>query len=179
MIKFIKDQPGVFITLLYLYMSIVGLLYQYFHLKCFETNILNYATSSDFLMAFGRAIPYVCALLILHALVLIKDILFNQRHAEGNTFRERCVYLISKTNGLEVLILAFCLPLFSAYVGHLNGKTLSNHKKILISSKVAEELNVPKESYLIETTDKYIFIFNNGKNFVVRRESLASFEVLH
>ena len=179
MIKFIKDQPGVFITLLYLYMSTIGLLYQYFHLSCFEINIFNYASSSDFLMAFGRAIPYVSALLIVHALVLIKDILFNQRHAEGNTFRERCINLISKTKGVEVILLALFLPLFSGYVGHLNGNTLSNHKKIFISSKVAEELNIPKEFYLIETTDKYMFISNQGKNFVIKTESLASFEVSH
>lgn len=82
------------ITLTYLYLSFIGLTYQYFHLKSFDVSLFDFSNTNDYLLAFLKSVPFLLVLVILHFLLLVKDMLFNERLVPRGSFKERCKKLL-------------------------------------------------------------------------------------
>ncbi|WP_185234332.1 hypothetical protein [Teredinibacter franksiae] len=177
MIKFFKEQPGMAVTALYIYMSIVGLIYQFFHLRRLGINVLDYASPSDFIMAFGKATPYILFMVVVHLLVLFKDLAFNQRHMDGETFWVRCKNTFFTTRSFEVISIIFVIPFAAMLIGNSKGTHIEAHVEIEIPGKIASEVSIPERLYLIETTGKYIFVSDGKRHYVVMRDKLSSYQV--
>ena len=179
MTGFLKNHPAITITVLYVYVSIVGLIYQYFHLESFGVNILHFSNTSDFFMSFGKATPFLFTLLIIHSLILIKDMLFYQRHIDNPKFITRCKILIVQTRHVEFWLVVAVLPVLAAFGGKIYGNNISAHSSILIDEKSAKLLNIPSKATFFDSTENYIFLADQNKRYVVKRDKLNSFEIIN
>jgi hypothetical protein len=52
--KWLEDNPGLVVSALYLALSAVGLLYQFFFFRRFQLNVLEFSDATDFLMVVVR-----------------------------------------------------------------------------------------------------------------------------
>ncbi len=68
--SFVKNHPGLVITLSLGYLSSLGLIYQVFLLGYFGLNASDYFSTSDFLLAFIQSIPTLKILLIMHFIMI-------------------------------------------------------------------------------------------------------------
>lgn len=175
--KYIVEHPGVAITLTYLYLSFVGLTYQYFHLKSFDVSLFDFSNTNDYLLAFLKSAPFLFMLVILHFLLLVKDILFNQRHASGGSFKERCKKLLWKSRKLEFLLILVAMPFFAGWIGNVRSDDIKGHGQIVIGEATAKKLGVRQTLYLFDTTQSYLFLVSESKRLVVKRDELDIFEI--
>jgi hypothetical protein len=60
----LRDNPGLSLTMLYLFASVVGMVFHYLLLKRFGFNVLDFSETSDFLMVVARE-PLTVALALL------------------------------------------------------------------------------------------------------------------
>lgn len=176
--KYIHDHPGATITLLYFYLSFVGLIYQYYHLKAFGVSFFAFSTTSDYLVAFLKAMPLLLSLVFIYALIFVKDVIFNQKHAPGETFKERCYSLLLASRKIELVLLLLALPVFAWLAGDLRGKSLSGHGMIEIQASTAKDLGIDQTVYLFDTTYEYMFLANESSRFVLKRDKVLIFEVI-
>lgn len=176
--QYIHDHPGVAITLVYFYLSFVGLIYQSSHLKAFGVSLFDFSTTSDYLVAFLKAMPFLLVLIFIHVLILVKDLIFTQKHAPGETFKERCYSLILASRKLELVLLLLSLPFFAWMAGDLQGKSLSGHSLVKIHANSDEELGIGQTLYLFDATNEYIFLANESSRFVLKRDKVSIFEIL-
>ncbi len=103
--------------------------------------------------------------------------LFNQKHAPGDTFKERLVSLIVMSRKLEFILFVVALPVFSGWIGNVRGNGLSGHSLIEIKESTAKEIGTIRNVYLLDTTHDYIFIATESERFVLKRDKLESFRV--
>lgn len=165
------------ITLVYFYLSIVGLIYQYFHLKGFGVSVFDFSATQDYLIAFLKALPFLLGLLLIHFLILIKDVIFNQKHAPGETFRERCRAVLVASRKLELAILLLSLPVFAWLAGDIRGDNIKGHDLVEIEESTAKELGIKGPLYLFDTTQGYMFLAAESSRVVVRREDLGALKI--
>lgn len=165
------------ITLVYFYLSIVGLIYQYFHLKEFGVSVFDFSATQDYLIAFLKALPFLLWLLFIHFLIVIKDVTFNQKRAAGDTFRERCHTLLLASRNLELALLLLSLPVFAWLAGDIQGDNIKGHDLIEIDESTAKELGVGRSLYLFDTTQDYMFLADESSRVVVRRDVLGAVKV--
>jgi hypothetical protein len=175
--QYIHDHPGVVITLSYIYLSFIGLMYQYFHLKAFGASLFDFSTTNDYLVAFLKAIPFLAAFIFVHILILIKDIIFNQKYAPGETFKKRCYAIFLVSRKLELILLLLALPVFAWLAGDIRGNSLSAHSLIEVEERTAKELGIGKVVCLFDTTYDYIFIVEGSSHVVLKREKLGFLKV--
>jgi len=175
--KYLIDHPGVVITLAYFYLSIVGLIYQYFHLKRFGVSLFDFSATHDYLIAFLKALPFLLALLFIHFLNLIKDVVFNQKYASGETFRERCHVVLLVSRNLEFALLLLSMPVFAWLAGDIQGDNIKGHDLVEIQESKAKELGIEGPMYLFDTSNEYIFLADEIKRIVVRRDHLKVLKV--
>mgnify|MGYP005870945009 CR=1 FL=1 len=166
------------ITLVYFYLSFVGLIYQSSHLKAFGVSLFNFSTTSDYLVAFLKAMPFLLIFIFIHVLILVKDVIFNQKNAPGETFKERCYSLLIASRKLELVILILSLPVFAWMAGDLQGKGLSGHSLIKIHATSDENLGISQTVYLFDTTYEYVFLANESSRFVLKRDKVPILEVV-
>ena len=116
-------------------------------------------------------------LVILHFLLLVKDILFNQRHASGGSFKERCKKLLWKSRKLEFLLILVAMPFFAGWIGNVRSDDIKGHGQIVIGEATAKKLGVRQTLYLFDTTQSYLFLVSESKRLVVKRDELDIFEI--
>ena len=122
---FIRNHPATSLTLGFGYCAFLGMLNQYFLLLTHDINALDYVATNDFMLFFLRSIPYLLIALLIHILIWIKDLLFGQNHAPGNTMKERIYNLVTATSLIElVFVLAFALPLYAGMMGYAKGDSI-------------------------------------------------------
>jgi hypothetical protein len=167
----------VVITLVYFYLSIVGLIYQYFHLKGFGVSVFDFSATQDYLIAFLKALPFLLGLLFIHFLFLIKDVIFNQKHASGETFRERCHAVLLASRNLEFALLLLSLPVSAWLAGDIRGDNINGHDLVKIDESTAKELSIGRSFYLFDTTQGYMFLADESSRVVVRRDVLGAVKV--
>lgn len=175
--KYVQDHPGVVTTLIYIYLSIIGLVYQYFHLKNFGLSIFDFSETNDYLIAFLKALPLLLILSVLYLLIFIKDALFNQKHAPGDSFKQRFVALLEMSRRIELIIFLLILPILAGWIGSVRGNSLTGHSVIELDEHAAKEIGICKKVYLFETTHDYIFLATESEKVVLRRDVLTSFKV--
>lgn len=175
--RYVYDHPGVVITLVYFYLSIVGLIYQYSHLKGFGVSVFDFSATQDYLIAFLKALPLLLGLLFIHLLILIKDVIFNQKHAPGETFRERCHAVLLASRNLELALLLLSLPVFAWLAGDIQGDNIEGHDLVEIDESTAKELGIGRPLYLFDTTQGYMFLADESSRVVVRRDVLGAVKV--
>jgi hypothetical protein len=175
--KYVHDHPGVVITLVYFYLSIVGLIYQYFHLKGFGVSVFDFSVTQDYLIAFLKALPFLLGLLFIHFLILIKDVIFNQKHAPGETFRERCHAVLIASRKLELALLLLSLPVFAWLAGDIQGDGIEGHDLVDIEESTAKKLGVEGPLYLFDTTQGYLFLADENSRIVVKRDDVGALKV--
>jgi len=175
--KYIHDHPGVVITFVYLYLSFIGLVYQYFHLKEFGLSIFDFSETNDYLIAFLKALPFLLVLLVLHFLIFIKDALFNQKHAPGDSFKQRLVALLVMSRRIELILFVLMLPILAGWIGSVRGNSITGHSLIEIDENIAKKVGISKNAYLFETTHDYMFLATESEKVVLRREVLGNFKV--
>lgn len=73
--NYLKTHPNFAISMAYFYLSLCGLLYQYFLLKSFNINSLNFITLGDFFLSFIKSFQVLWLLLLMYSFVFFITII--------------------------------------------------------------------------------------------------------
>jgi hypothetical protein len=141
-------------------------------------NVLNYIEPKDYLISFTKAVPFILLMFVGYILVFIKDLLFNQRHIQATTFKERMIVLLVQSRKMEFVILLVTVPFFAVVVGGSSSKELDTYSTITINKKLATELNSNKQLYLINSFGQYFFLTSESKQYIVRKDKISGFEIV-
>lgn len=157
---YLAENPTFLVTILYVIISGLGLLYEYFLFEYFEINVLDYSEAADFfLAAFKRPEAFILAVMISGALLYYRA-LANWTRKRSNI--ERYFSLLICWPGWfrrEILIplgLALFFYSYISWAGH-EAQSLVQTSNTIVS--ISPRFKPQKEIRVIPigTTEKFIF----------------------
>ncbi|MDO6462674.1 hypothetical protein [Pseudoalteromonas carrageenovora] len=157
--KYIHNNFGVFLTILYLLGSLSGVVYLYVLLNNFSVDVFNFIEISDFLLAL---ISNPLLITLYTAIIVITAIYFNWRSghipdpSKTNILKRLyygfCYpYYLLKPSYTAVLFLALIIPTYPTILAYLHSKDIVNEKTMsyhlslnypITQSKVTQLQNV-------------------------------------
>ncbi|MBH0090762.1 hypothetical protein WNY79_10600 [Pseudoalteromonas sp. AS84] len=187
--KYIHNNFGVFLTILYLLGSLSGVVYLYVLLNNFSIDVFNFIEISDFLLAL---ISNPLLITLYTTLIVITAIYFNWRSghtpdpSKTNILKRLyygfCYpYYLLKPSYTAVLFLALIIPTYPTILAHfhskdiVNEKTMSYHLSLnypIAQSKVTQLQNVQ----IVASTIGNLFVYDNkqDKLLIISQENISA-----
>ena len=187
--KYIHNNFGVFLTILYLLGSLSGVVYLYVLLNNFSIDVFNFIEISDFLLAL---ISNPLLITLYTTLIVITAIYFNWRSghtpdpSKTNILKRLyygfCYpYYLLKPSYTAVLFLALIIPTYPTILAHfhskdiVNEKTMSYHLSLnypIAQSKVTQIQNVQ----IVASTIGNLFVYDNkqDKLLIISQENISA-----
>ena len=187
--KYIHNNFGVFLTILYLLGSLSGVVYLYVLLNNFSVDVFNFIEISDFLLAL---ISNPLLITLYTTLIVITAIYFNWRSghtpdpSKTNILKRLyygfCYpYYLLKPSYTAVLFLALIIPTYPTILAHfhskdiVNEKTMSYHLSLnypIAQSKVTQLQNVQ----IVASTIGNLFVYDNkqDKLLIISQENISA-----
>ncbi|MEL0647962.1 hypothetical protein V6248_11060 [Pseudoalteromonas agarivorans] len=187
--KYIPNNFGVFLTILYLLGSLSGVVYLYVLLNNFSVDVFNFIEISDFLLAL---ISNPLLITLYTTLIVITAIYFNWRSGHmpdpsKATVLKKLYYgfgypfYLLKPSYSAMLFLALMIFTYPAMVAHthskdiINEKTMSYHLSLnypIAQSKVTEIKNVQ----IVTSTMGGLFVYDNkqDKLLIIPQANIAA-----
>ena len=187
--KYIHNNFGVFLTILYLLGSLSGVVYLYVLLNNFSIDVFNFIEISDFLLAL---ISNPLLITFYTTLIVITAIYFNWRSghtpdpSKTNILKRLyygfCYpYYLLKPSYTAVLFLALIIPTYPTILAHfhskdiVNEKTMSYHLSLnypIAQSKVTQLQNVQ----IVASTIGNLFVYGNkqDKLLIISQENISA-----
>ena len=180
MSNYLKTHPNFAISMAYFYLSLCGLLYQYFLLKSFNINSLNFITLGDFFLSFIKSFQVLWLLILMYIINLIVDIYFYQKRIKERTnrlsFIKRFILILRQQQKIQLYLFIVFLPILSIMAATLD---YGRKMQIEIDNTTSISLSIPIKSYIIDITERYVFLLDNTTTYVVRKEDLRSYKIVY
>jgi hypothetical protein len=181
----LKENPAPGATLLYLWVSIVGSIYERSLLQLFGINIFDFATSGDFLLAAFRQ-PLALAAAIGPVIVAAaQEFIRQKRAARDGPATGQTLWSRSSTLRFGVWVTAVSAYTYGApfaLAHHEAWKVFAgcgNHVHVELS-RADSLVTLPDSSTtLLGTTSEFLFLYRHdtGQSYVVPRSSLWQLRV--
>jgi len=189
----VEDHPGTWLTVLYLALTSVGLVYTFAYYKRFGVNVLDYADTRDFLLAALRE-PLAIALALLPALgifVIVRahrallrySARYRAYYERRDARNERRYYrhLGGRAQYFDVgntaLVVSYA-ALFTLFYGANGARRVKRGEETRVRvAVVAGDLAAPagRGPMLVGTTARYVFLYvpEQDSTYVVPAENVA------
>jgi hypothetical protein len=190
----LQDHPGTWLTFLYLTLTAIGLTHAFAYHAPFRINFLDYAETSDFLLAALRE-PRAIALSLLPALIIWLVIrahrfvhprsAFYQRYvARREAKYERTYYRAlggreRYWDFMNTALVALYAVSFTMFNGLHEGRLAKTGtaKRVRVQLVTGDERMSAGDStlFLVGTTTRYLFLYHRGQDstYVVPSENVA------
>ena len=187
--KYIHNNFGVFLTILYLLGSLSGVVYLYVLINNFSVDVFNFIEISDFLLAL---ISSPLLITIYTAIIVLTAIYLNWRSGHmpdpsKTTVLKRLYYgfrypyYLLKPSYTAVLFLALIIPTYPTILAHfhskdiVNEKTMSYHLSLnypIAQSKVTQLQNVQ----IVASTMRNLFVYDNKQDelLIISQENISA-----
>ena len=183
MVSYLKKYPAFTLSIIYLYLSFCGLLYQYFLLKDFNINPLYFISLEDFFISFIKSLPVVIVIILFQSINLITDFYFYQKRIKERTnrlsFLKRVILVMRQQKNITIITFITFLPIFSI-TGATMFESYRQKMQIEVNYETSTSLNIPTKSYIIDSTKEYLFLLDK-KNipYIIKKEKISSFKILY
>ncbi len=186
----LKQHPGLVISLTYLVVSLIGLLFSYSLFSEFGINVFLYAEISDFLLAalrepmtFVAAGAAVLTVLLLNGLARL-ELRWFRRRAPTTRFGKAYLRLSQATYSspwTQLLVFILYSYLFLSLYGEYRSEQIKAGHGDVIQIYIAEATNSDdsiepggQSGLLLGTTNKFIFVYDpvTGSTDVIPNESI-------
>ena len=173
---FFKSHPALILTLLFIQISTVGMVYDYALLQQFGINVFQFAELNDFfLAAFKEPFVLIQSVLTLFVIPAVLGITKNRWDLVSSLIHKK------KTMYFGTIFIILVYTLIPPYLGGKSaGKVLANgwnsiDKVYLVRKTNPNGMFPDKEPlYLVTSTDKFMFFYND-KSKTVKVLNLANF----
>jgi hypothetical protein len=161
------NHPGLLITLAYLVITIIGLVYDASLYARFRINIAEYAETSDFLLAAARA-PLIIVLSLLPVPLLIIVARFDRwarrRFRWYGSFSRRSEQMIGGERRASLVTGGFFVTVYAVFFTTLYAERVADDIKAGRGRRVQVELvdatSAPtQQPILLGTTAKFVFLY--------------------
>lgn len=165
-----REHPTLLLTLIYVALTAIGLIYDWWFFRYFRINILDYSETSDFLLAAIRR-PLVILLCLLPLVILAmgrqirrwarqKSNRYDQFVKRSTVLRIANPGLTIASYGLFVFIYAVLfMQLYAAFVA----KRVKSGHGLQVTVERTTGLNPEEKPILLGTTSKYVFLYYRGR----------------
>lgn len=193
--RLVQDHPGALLTVLYLVLTSVGLVYTYAYYARFRVNVLDYADTSDFLLAALREplaillalLPALAILVIVrvHRVVLPRSARYQAFFERREAVNERRYYrhLGGRARYLDVsntLLVVSYAGLFTLFYGRGSARRVKQGdgtrvRVVLVAGDAAIHTAGARAPMLVGTTARYVFLYvpEQDSTYVVPTENVA------
>ena len=187
--KYIHNNFGVFLTILYLLGSLSGVVYLYVLLNNFSVDVFNFIEISDFLLAL---ISNPLLITIYTTLIVIIAIYLNWRSGHMPDPSKTTVlkklyygfgypYYLLKPSYSVMLFLALIIPTYPTMLAYLHSKDIVNERTMsyhlslnypIAKSKVTQLQNVQ----IVASTMGNLFVYDNkqDKLLIISQENISA-----
>jgi len=173
--KVLRHHPALALTLGYLFLTGVGMVYEWLFFKNFDLQIFNYAEPSDFLLVALRE-PLLLVFTVISVLVLVN---FTNKHSKRiekvGTYRRLYLWLIGKSWGRAVerlaylvLVIGYFISLTSIYADY-TAKLVHRGQ----GSKVRVELTYQDSSKPGEPGGKIYILLGSTSKYLLAYDPVA------
>ena len=162
--KLLSEHPALLISGIYVLASLIGMFFSWAYLRQFGINVFRYAEISDFLLASLKE-PLTWALAVFALLLVMLDNAWSRRVQTRGPSRYFGWYGSTRYRAVNYAASLLVVALFLYTYATLKHREVRDGEGEYVSVTLADG-SVRKNIVLLETTGRFIFLFDPGQNRV-------------
>ena len=174
----LREHPALLVSGIYVFASLVGMLFAWSYLRQFGVNFFDYAQVSDFLLASLKE-PMTWVIVVLAVLMMVSDNALSRRWQQKKRVRFLRWYGSPRYRSLNFLILflviAYLIQVYARVKADLTMGGRGTSVEVLAADAAA-----PREALLLGTTGQFLMLYdaNTRRVTIHPHENVQSVTIL-